>query len=54
MFTKLVQDIKQTGDKHIDDYTPIVLSNDTCSYSDVKSTIKYGRDQVKLELLRMA
>ncbi|CAA0813213.1 Unknown protein, partial [Striga hermonthica] len=50
VFTKLVQDIKQTGDKHIDYYTPIVLLNVIPdSYSDVKSAIKYGRDNVNLE-----
>ncbi|KAL0403977.1 UNVERIFIED_CONTAM: hypothetical protein Sradi_2038500 [Sesamum radiatum] len=46
-FTKLIQDIKLTGDKSIDDYSPIVLLNaipDT--YNDVKSAIKYGRDFV--------
>ncbi|KAL0436613.1 UNVERIFIED_CONTAM: Retrovirus-related Pol polyprotein from transposon TNT 1-94 [Sesamum radiatum] len=49
-FTKLIQDIKLTGDKSIDDYSPIVLLNtipDT--YNDVKSAIKYGRDSVNLE-----
>ncbi|KAL0454352.1 UNVERIFIED_CONTAM: hypothetical protein Slati_0774400 [Sesamum latifolium] len=49
-FTKLIQDIKLTGDKSIDDYSPIVLFNaipDT--YNDVKSAIKYGRDSVNLE-----
>ena len=49
-FTKLVQDIKLTGDKNIDEYSPIVLLNaipDT--YSNVKSAIKYGRDSVNLD-----
>ncbi|KAL0404019.1 UNVERIFIED_CONTAM: Retrovirus-related Pol polyprotein from transposon TNT 1-94 [Sesamum radiatum] len=49
-FTKLIQDIKLTGDNSIDDYSPIVLLNaipDT--YNDVKSAIKYGRDSVNLE-----
>ncbi|KAL0399720.1 UNVERIFIED_CONTAM: hypothetical protein Sradi_2315300 [Sesamum radiatum] len=49
-FTKLIQDIKLTGDESIDEYSPIVLLNaipDT--YSDVKSAIKYGRDSVNLE-----
>ncbi|KAL0312836.1 UNVERIFIED_CONTAM: hypothetical protein Sradi_5682900 [Sesamum radiatum] len=44
-FTKLIQDIKLTGDKSIDDYSPIVLLNaipDT--YNDVKSAIKYGEE----------
>ncbi|KAL0437658.1 UNVERIFIED_CONTAM: hypothetical protein Sradi_0473700 [Sesamum radiatum] len=39
-FTKLIQDIKLTGDQSIDEYSPIVLLNtipDT--YSDVKSAI---------------
>ncbi|KAK6160086.1 hypothetical protein DH2020_003467 [Rehmannia glutinosa] len=45
VFTKLMQDIKLTGDKNINDYTPIVLLNaipDT--YDVVKSAIKYDRD----------
>ncbi|KAL0444072.1 UNVERIFIED_CONTAM: hypothetical protein Slati_2129900 [Sesamum latifolium] len=49
-FTKLVQDIKLTGDKNIDDYTPIVLLNVIPkTYSDVKAAIKYGRDNVSLD-----
>ncbi|KAL0449089.1 UNVERIFIED_CONTAM: Retrovirus-related Pol polyprotein from transposon TNT 1-94 [Sesamum latifolium] len=49
-FTKLIQDIKLTGDKNIDDYSPIVLLNVIPeTYGDVKSTIKYGRDSVNLE-----
>ncbi|KAL0396058.1 UNVERIFIED_CONTAM: hypothetical protein Scaly_0054200 [Sesamum calycinum] len=49
-FTKLVQDIKLTGDKNIDDYTPIVLLNTIPDvYSDVKAAIKYGRDNVSLD-----
>ncbi|KAK4406592.1 Retrovirus-related Pol polyprotein from transposon TNT 1-94 [Sesamum angolense] len=49
-FTKLVQDIKLTGDKNIDDYTPIVLLNAIPDvYSDVKAAIKYGRDNVSLD-----
>ena len=36
-FNKLVQNIKATGDRHIDDYVPIVLLNAIPnSYSDVK------------------
>ncbi|KAL0456583.1 UNVERIFIED_CONTAM: Retrovirus-related Pol polyprotein from transposon TNT 1-94 [Sesamum latifolium] len=49
-FTKLIQDIKLTGDKSIDEYSSIVLLNaipDT--YNDVKSAMKYGRDSVNLE-----
>ncbi|KAL0426944.1 UNVERIFIED_CONTAM: Retrovirus-related Pol polyprotein from transposon TNT 1-94 [Sesamum latifolium] len=39
------KDIKLTGDKNIDDYTPIVLLNAIPeTYSDVKAAIKYGRD----------
>ncbi|KAL2235906.1 UNVERIFIED_CONTAM: Retrovirus-related Pol polyprotein from transposon TNT 1-94 [Sesamum indicum] len=42
-FTKLIQDIKYTGDKYIDEYSPIVLLNAIPeSYSDVKAAIKYG------------
>ncbi|KAK4384354.1 Retrovirus-related Pol polyprotein from transposon TNT 1-94 [Sesamum angolense] len=41
--------IKLTGDKNIDDYTPIVLLNATPeAYSDVKAAVKYGRDNVSL------
>ncbi|XP_057797809.1 receptor-like protein 19 [Salvia miltiorrhiza] len=50
VFSKLVQDIKLTGDEHIDDYAPIVLLNAIPeSYSDVKSAIKYGRDNVTFD-----
>ncbi|KAL2245959.1 UNVERIFIED_CONTAM: Retrovirus-related Pol polyprotein from transposon TNT 1-94 [Sesamum indicum] len=49
-FTKLIQDIKLTGDKNIDEYSPIVLLNAIPeSYSDVKAVIKYGRDSVNIE-----
>lgn len=49
-FTKLIQDIKLTGDKHMDDYTPIVLLNVILdSYSDVKFVIKYGRDNLTFD-----
>ncbi|KAL0361624.1 UNVERIFIED_CONTAM: Retrovirus-related Pol polyprotein from transposon TNT 1-94 [Sesamum radiatum] len=49
-FTKLIQDIKLTGDKNIDDYSPIVLLNVISkTYGDIKSAIKYGRDSVNLE-----
>ncbi|KAL0316746.1 UNVERIFIED_CONTAM: Retrovirus-related Pol polyprotein from transposon TNT 1-94 [Sesamum radiatum] len=49
-FTKLIQDIKLTGDKNIDDYKPIVLLNAIPeAYSDVKAAIKYGRDNVSLD-----
>ena len=49
-FTKLIQDIKLTGDKNIDEYSPIVLLNAIPeSYSDVKAAIKYGRDSVNIE-----
>ncbi|KAK4404587.1 Retrovirus-related Pol polyprotein from transposon TNT 1-94 [Sesamum angolense] len=49
-FTKLIQDIKLTGDKNIDDYSPIVLLNAIPeTYGDVKAAIKYGRDNVNLE-----
>ncbi|KAL2232804.1 UNVERIFIED_CONTAM: Retrovirus-related Pol polyprotein from transposon TNT 1-94 [Sesamum indicum] len=49
-FTKLIQDIKLTGDKYIDEYSPIVLLNAIPeSYSDVKAAIKYGRDSINIE-----
>ncbi|VFQ60137.1 unnamed protein product [Cuscuta campestris] len=52
VFTKLISDIKLTGDKHIDDYTPIALLNAILdSYSDVKSAIKYGRDNISLDVV---
>ncbi|KAL2251315.1 UNVERIFIED_CONTAM: Retrovirus-related Pol polyprotein from transposon TNT 1-94, partial [Sesamum indicum] len=47
-----IQDIKLTGDKNIDEYSPIALPNaipDT--YSDVKAAIKYGRDSVSLDIV---
>ncbi|KAK4383933.1 Retrovirus-related Pol polyprotein from transposon TNT 1-94 [Sesamum angolense] len=48
-FTKLIQDIKLIGDK-IYDYSPIVLLNAIPeTYGDVKTAIKYGRDNVQLD-----
>ncbi|KAK4386047.1 hypothetical protein Sango_2475300 [Sesamum angolense] len=48
-FTKLIQDIKLTRDKNIDDYSPIVLLNAIPeTYGDVEAAIKYG-DNVNLE-----
>ncbi|KAK6159055.1 hypothetical protein DH2020_006369 [Rehmannia glutinosa] len=52
VFTNWIQDIKLTGDKNIDDYTPIVLINVIPdSYVDVKSAIKYGRDSITLDIV---
>ncbi|CAH9068092.1 unnamed protein product [Cuscuta europaea] len=52
VFDKLIQNIKQAGDKHIDDYTPIVLlSVIPDSYNDVESAIKYGRDEISLDIV---
>ncbi|CAH9077615.1 unnamed protein product [Cuscuta europaea] len=52
VFNKLIQNIKQAGDKHIDDYTAIVLLNAIPdSYNDVKSAIKYGRDDITLDIV---
>ena len=52
VFTKLIRDIKQTGDKHIDEYSAIVLLNAIPdSYNDVKSAIKYGRDDINLDIV---
>ena len=49
-FSKLVLDIKRSGDKYIDAYTIIVLMNAIPdSYSDVKAAIKYGKDSATLE-----
>ena len=51
-FTKFVQDIKLTGDKSIDECSPIMLLNAILdSYSDFKFAIKYGRDSVNLDTL---
>ncbi|CAH9104133.1 unnamed protein product [Cuscuta europaea] len=52
VFNKLIRNIKQVGDKHIDDYTPIVLLNVIPdSYNDVKSAIKYGWDDISLDIV---
>ncbi|KAK6160801.1 hypothetical protein DH2020_004182 [Rehmannia glutinosa] len=52
VFTKLIQDIKLTGDKNISDYTPIVLLNAIHDfYSNVKSAIKYGRYSITLDTM---
>lgn len=51
-FNKLVQDIKATGDQYIDDYVSIVLLNVIPdSFSNVKSAIKYGRDELTLDIV---
>ncbi|KAL2237702.1 UNVERIFIED_CONTAM: hypothetical protein Sindi_0961900 [Sesamum indicum] len=51
-FTKLVQDIKLTGDNNIDEYSPIMILNAIpYTYSDAKAAIKYGRDSVNLDTL---
>ncbi|XP_042056455.1 uncharacterized protein LOC121801050 [Salvia splendens] len=51
-FQKLVQNIKRSGDKTIDEYTSIALINVMPdSYSDVKAVIKYGRDFAPLDLI---
>ncbi|KAL2243553.1 UNVERIFIED_CONTAM: hypothetical protein Sindi_0473300, partial [Sesamum indicum] len=43
-------DIKLTGDKNINEYSPIVLLNAIPeTYSDVKAAIKYGKDSVNNE-----
>ncbi|KAH6780538.1 ERV-F provirus ancestral Env polyprotein [Perilla frutescens var. hirtella] len=50
IFNKLVQDIKMFGDKHIDDYTAIALLNTIPeANNDVKSAIKYGRDNITFD-----
>ncbi|KAL0406364.1 UNVERIFIED_CONTAM: hypothetical protein Slati_3950300 [Sesamum latifolium] len=47
-FTELIQDIKLTSDKNIDEYSPIVLLNAIPeSYIDVKYIIKWKSDLVK-------
>lgn len=49
-FTKLVQDIKLTSDKSVYEYFPIISLNVIHdSYSDLKSAIKYGRDNISLD-----
>lgn len=51
-FTKLVQDIKRSGDTTIDNYTNITLMNAIPdSYNDVKSAIKYGRDSASVDVI---
>lgn len=50
VFTKMLQDIKLTGDKHIEEYAAVVLLNAMPdSWSDVQSAIMYARDNVTLE-----
>ncbi|CAH9091332.1 unnamed protein product [Cuscuta europaea] len=52
VFNKLIPNIKQAGDEQIDDYTPIVLLNAIPdSYNDVKSAIKYDRDEILLDIV---
>lgn len=51
-FSKLIQDIKETGNKSIDDYSAFALVNAIPdAYSDVRSAMKYGRDNVTVELV---
>lgn len=52
VFSKLIQDIKETGNKSIDDYAAFALVNAIPdAYSDVRSAMKYGRDNVTVELV---
>ncbi|KAH6806636.1 hypothetical protein C2S51_031467 [Perilla frutescens var. frutescens] len=52
IFNKLVQDIKLSGDKGIDKYTAAVLLNAIPeSYSDVKSAIKNGGNDVAFDII---
>ncbi|KAH6770991.1 hypothetical protein C2S52_015794 [Perilla frutescens var. hirtella] len=52
MFTKLVQDIKLSGYKTIDNYTNVALLNYIPdSYTDVKSAIKYGIDSASIDVI---
>ncbi|KAL2480562.1 Uncharacterized protein Adt_33528 [Abeliophyllum distichum] len=47
IFNKLIRDVKNCGDKGIDEYKAIILLNSIPdAYKDVKSAIKYGRDDL--------
>lgn len=50
MFIKFEQDIRLTGNKHIDDYGHIVLLNTILdSYYNAKYTIKYSKYNTDVE-----
>ncbi|KAL2533326.1 Integrase catalytic domain-containing protein [Abeliophyllum distichum] len=52
IFNKLIQDIKNCGDKGIDEYKAIILLNSIPeAYKDVKSAIKYGRDDLTVDMI---
>ncbi|KAH6797668.1 hypothetical protein C2S52_022222 [Perilla frutescens var. hirtella] len=52
MFNKLILDLKLSSDKHIDDYTSFVLLNSIHEeFNDVKFAIKYGRDDLSLDIV---
>ncbi|KAL2484911.1 CCHC-type domain-containing protein [Abeliophyllum distichum] len=52
VFNKLIQYIKNCGDKGIDEYKAIILLNSIPEvYKDVKSTIKYGRDDLTVDMI---
>lgn len=55
-FNNLIEDLKLSGDEHIDDYTAFVLLNSIPdSYSDVKSAIKsaveHGRGDLSMDIV---
>ncbi|KAL2525176.1 CCHC-type domain-containing protein [Abeliophyllum distichum] len=52
VFNKLIQDIKNCSDKGIDEYKAIILLNAIPeAYKDVKSAIKYGRDDLTVDMI---
>ncbi|KAL2465061.1 CCHC-type domain-containing protein [Abeliophyllum distichum] len=52
IFNKLIQDIKNCGNKGVDEYKAIILLNSIPeAYKDVKSAIKYGRDDLTIDMI---
>lgn len=52
VFTKLLQDVKSTRNKNIDDYYVVVLLNVIPhSYNDLKAIIEYGHDSITLDIV---
>lgn len=52
VFTKLLQDVKSTRNKNIDDYYVVVLLNVIPhSYNDLKAIIEYGHDSFTLDIV---
>lgn len=54
VLTKLIQDIKSTDDKHIDEYFVIVvvlLNVIPQSCNDLKDAIEYGHDSITIDIV---